>query len=326
MQNRHPLPKATRLLDVPIIHPGLDPSIGANINGPSLIRVPDWVSNPLGRYYLYFAHHKGRNIRLAFADDLKGPWTVHRPGALDLAGSHFVTKDLSVQQGLAGDGWGHFASNDDHIAHIASPHVLIDEDDRVIRMYYHGLMADGDQQSRVATSQNGLNFAAKPQLLGPPYFRVFAYDGWFYAVSWRGVFLRSSSWDGPFEPGPRLPDVENLDQPNRVIRHADVLLRDGVLYVFFTCIDDCPERILCSKISLADDWRKWTATVPWNVLEPELDWEGADISLARSKVGTAYCRCRELRDPCVFVVGDKTYLLYSGAGESGGIGLAELEF
>jgi len=44
----------------PIIYPdmlGLAGELGANINGPSLIRVPDWVERPLGKYYLYFAHH-----------------------------------------------------------------------------------------------------------------------------------------------------------------------------------------------------------------------------------------------------------------------------
>ena len=30
----------------------------ANINGPSVLRVPDWVENPLGQYYLYFAQHR----------------------------------------------------------------------------------------------------------------------------------------------------------------------------------------------------------------------------------------------------------------------------
>ena len=36
-------------------------------------RVPAWVTQPLGRYYLYFSHHKGTFIRLAYADDLKRP-------------------------------------------------------------------------------------------------------------------------------------------------------------------------------------------------------------------------------------------------------------
>ncbi|MFV1980611.1 MAG: hypothetical protein ACC655_05595, partial [Rhodothermia bacterium] len=41
-----------------------------NVNGPSVIRVPDWINSPLGRYYLYFAHHRGSFIRMAYADDL----------------------------------------------------------------------------------------------------------------------------------------------------------------------------------------------------------------------------------------------------------------
>ena len=79
----------TRLVDAPIIGPDLDPSIGHNIQGPSLVRVPHWVAEPLGRYYLYFADHKGSYIRLAYADDLTGPWTVHRPGSLGIEESGF---------------------------------------------------------------------------------------------------------------------------------------------------------------------------------------------------------------------------------------------
>ncbi|MGC2198527.1 MAG: hypothetical protein WA633_00030, partial [Stellaceae bacterium] len=59
--------RAIRLLDRPIITPELHPAIGRNIQGPSAIRVPDWVEHPLGDYYLYFADHKGRYIRLAYA-------------------------------------------------------------------------------------------------------------------------------------------------------------------------------------------------------------------------------------------------------------------
>ena len=64
---------ATRLTDAPIISPATCASIGVNIQGPSLIRVPDWIENPLGRYYLYFADHKGKYIRPAYANDLLGP-------------------------------------------------------------------------------------------------------------------------------------------------------------------------------------------------------------------------------------------------------------
>ena len=78
-----------RLLDGPIITPDMDGRMGSNIAGPSLIRVPDWVEHPLGRYYLYFADHRGLYIRLAYADDLAGPWTMHEPGTLQIEQSHF---------------------------------------------------------------------------------------------------------------------------------------------------------------------------------------------------------------------------------------------
>ena len=74
---------------LPIIGPELDPSIGVNIQGPSLIRVPDWVKDPLGKYYLYFADHKGIYIRLAYADNLLGPWKIHVPRSLQLTDTHF---------------------------------------------------------------------------------------------------------------------------------------------------------------------------------------------------------------------------------------------
>ena len=41
---------ATRLLNEPIIRPHMDDRMGSNINGPALVRVPDWVSDRLGRY------------------------------------------------------------------------------------------------------------------------------------------------------------------------------------------------------------------------------------------------------------------------------------
>jgi hypothetical protein len=48
-------PKVRRLPGSPIIRPDMfSGSDGENINGPSMIRVPDWVKNRLGTYYLYF--------------------------------------------------------------------------------------------------------------------------------------------------------------------------------------------------------------------------------------------------------------------------------
>ncbi len=82
----------------PLILPGQDRSIGDNIQGPSLIRVPDWVDARLGQYYLYFADHKGASIRLAYADALTGPWQIHQPGSLKLPESHCAQTALVPTQ------------------------------------------------------------------------------------------------------------------------------------------------------------------------------------------------------------------------------------
>jgi len=60
-----PVVVVTRLGSGAIITPDMDDRMGGNIQGPSLIRVPDWVENPLGKYYLYFADHRGTYIRMA---------------------------------------------------------------------------------------------------------------------------------------------------------------------------------------------------------------------------------------------------------------------
>ena len=53
---------------------------------PRKVRTEDGISLSVEppRYYLYFAHHKGSYIRLAFADAVAGPWTVYEPGVLSL--------------------------------------------------------------------------------------------------------------------------------------------------------------------------------------------------------------------------------------------------
>ena len=79
-----------RIIDEPIIPPLLLEEIGENVQGPSLIRAPAWLKDPLGKYYLYFADHKGDRIKLAFADKLTGPWTIHPGGTLNLQDSYFL--------------------------------------------------------------------------------------------------------------------------------------------------------------------------------------------------------------------------------------------
>lgn len=274
----------------PVIVPHMDSRMGSNINGPSLVRVPDWLPNPLGQYYLYFAHHQGEYIRLAYADSLVGPWQTYEPGTLKLGESHCIR-------------------------HIASPDVHVDDEARQFRMYFHGPSEGGPQISRVALSEDGIRFVARPEILGLSYFRVFEWDGWHYALGMPGVFYRSHDGLTGFEQGPTLFG-ENM-------RHSALTLDGSVLSVFYSEVGDNPERIKLSKVELTPDWMHWRKSEPVTVIEPETDYEGACLPPEPSVRGWAPRRVRQLRDPAIYREGSKTYLLYSVAGEAG-IAIAEL--
>lgn len=320
--------RVTRLLGAPIITPGLHPSLGKNIQGPSLIRVPDWVHAPLGTYYLYFADHKGSYIRLAYADDLRGPWAVYPHGSLQLADSCFLTtppeapadvvEQIKTRRAslIGRDELPHDLLTELTMPHIASPDVHVDPAHQTIVMYFHGLEGLGQQVTRVATSPDGIQFAAGPEILGRSYFRAFRHHGYTYAMSMPGQFYRSKDGLSAFEEGPLLF--------NRNMRHAALLRREETLYVFWTQVGDTPERILLSRIDVSADWEAWQATESVEILRPERPWEGADAPLAPSVRSVAYGHVNQLRDPAIFVEGDRTYLLYAVAGESG-IAIAEVE-
>ncbi len=322
--------QVTRLIDEPIITPATSPSIGENIQGPSLIRVPAWISDPLGRYYLYFADHKGTYIRLAYADDLAGPWRVHEPGSLQLADSHFPTEPPAVPEGAREKVYARYralgmdpgALPHDPVyemtaPHIASPDVHVDHERQRIVMYYHGLSGFGLQESRVALSADGINFDAREATLGRTYMRAFAWQGMTYVLAMPGIFYRSADGLSAFEQGPQLF--------NKDMRHSAVLRRGNELLVFWTQVGHAPERILLSRIDLSGPWEQWQASDPVEVLRPERSWEGADAPLEPSQRSTAYGRVNQLRDPAIFEEAGRTYLLYAVAGESG-IAIAEVNF
>ena len=268
-------------------------SLGGNINGPSVIRVPSWVHAPLGRYYMYFAHHSGKYIRLAYADALQGPWRIHEPGALRLD-----------QAGAFGN-------------HIASPDVLIDEARQELRMYFHGATSNG-QHTAVATSTNGVAFVASKALLGDPYFRVFRWKDSYYAIAKDG----DSGWGTLYRSADGLTSFESRGRFIRRMRHAAVLVRGDQLLVFYSRAGDAPERIVVATVSLAGDWKEWRESEPIDVIQPQKKYEGVDYPNEPSKYGGGL-RVRQLRDPCIFEEDGHTYLFYTVAGEMG-IAMAEL--
>jgi hypothetical protein len=322
--------RVKRLHDGPIIYPQLDSSLGNNIQGPSLIRVPEWVSNPLGRYYLYFADHKGRYIRLAYADQLTGPWKIYTPGTLKLEQTDFPQKPqaLSAQQvehfkvkmqalGIDAESLPHDPLLELTTPHIASPDVHVDDVNKRIVMYFHGLKRPGYQVSRVATSRDGISFTPSSEDLGKTYMRAFKHQGMTYSLAMPGQFYRSQDGISDFEAGPLLF--------NRNMRHAGVLKRGDNLWVFWTQVGDAPERILMSRIDITKPWMQWQVSETVEVLRPELTWEGADAPVEPSVRSVAYGHVNQLRDPYIFEEAGRTYLLYVVAGESG-IAIAEFYF
>lgn len=319
--------RVERLLDRPIVTPETHPSIGRNIQGPSLIRAPNWVEEPLGKYYLFFADHKGSYIRLAYADELRGPWKVHPPGSLQIEKSHFPVEPPPVDPEAlerakarraatyGGNKLPHSIIKEFTATHIASPDVHVDDENRRILMYFHGLEGFGRQVSRVAVSSDGIDFQARPEILGRTYLRAFRHDGRTFGIAMPGQVYRSDDGLSDFREGPMLfnPDM----------RHCALLKRGDRLFVFWTQVGHAPERILVSEIDLSKPWTEWKETEPVEVLRPERSWEGAALPIEPSIRSVAYGPVNQLRDPAIFEEDGRVFLLYAVAGESG-IAIAEV--
>lgn len=291
---------AERFAENPLITPTTDNGIGTNINGPSVIRVPEWIDDPLGRYYLYFAHHSGDTIRLAYADDLRGPWEVYAPGTLHLSETRFTD-------------------------HIASPDVHVDYTHERIRLYFHGCCGpfehtagEFNQVTDVATAPDGINFTIQGKTLGNSYFRVWEYDGDCYAIANDGHLYKGTEPFAPFER------KQQLFPKNRhfAIRFLDT----NTLQVFLTRRGDRPERIQVAMLNLVPEESEWRADPhpPETVLWPERDYEGGNQPLRSSDRGAVNHPVRALRDPAIFEEDGRTFLFYAIAGEQGIAG-AELQ-
>ena len=274
-----------------------------NINGPSLLRVPKWIEDPKGKYYLYFAHHKGGHIRIAYAENIEGPYTLYKQGILRI-------KEIKEFHN-----------------HIASPDVHVDNKKKEIRMYFHTrylttpVYDNFKQMTYVAFSEDGLTFKHEIIPLARSYLRVFKYKRSYFglgkASNRSGQIYKSKNGIKPFKPGPRvLPGG----------RHFAVYRDKNQLHILYSKAMDVPERILYTRIDLKKKWTEWKPEdgVEYSLLAPKEPWEGADLPFSEPKWGARYERVRQLRDPAWYVENGKIYFLYSIAGESG-IALAMVE-
>lgn len=293
---------------------------GRNINGPTVIKAPSWLKNTPGKYLMYFSHHTGSYIRMAYADKLTGPWKIYEGGVMDLAQ---ITK--------AGLSWGP--------DHVASPEIWIDNEHQELWMYFHTPITpapkfdDPDYQKKVlqqkqatyrATSKDGIVWTTNGRKIAEHYLRVLPAEGggfWGFA---RGGAL-SYSYDGKWlfdnlKPGP----MEHNPITFSMARHVALLKEKDDLLLFYSAIADVPESILVTHIKMdGPDWTRWTASEPKLVLTPETDYEGANLPMKPGTFGSSKDPERGLRDPFVIRDDGKLYLFYTIQGEKG-IACAEL--
>jgi hypothetical protein len=163
--------KVKRFPANPIIRPNMSPRMGGNVNGSSLIRVPDWIENPLGCYYLYFGHHCGTYIRLAYADDLHGRCHLYEPGVLPLAASGFA--------------YNRFARRPCGQRAPATPTLLSRSGPTLGPAAAASLDQGSLDQRRQDYPQPSRALDRRPRLPGAlrPYMRIFRWGGWHCALT-----------------------------------------------------------------------------------------------------------------------------------------------
>ena len=331
----------------PIITPSMfnNSSDGDNINGPSLIRVPSWIptsqrAHPSARYYLYFGNHSGDYIRMAWAANIEGPYSLYNNftspgnrGVLDNNNSDIILRNnITIEEN-----------------HLASPDVIVDNENQRIILYFHSgssFFVDGQEQrnqvSWVSTSQYGLDFNGniEPVHLGSSYFRVFPYDGDLYALDNGGRLNRALNGNNPWaipsnhdltdplwdrSPNNGFADDIPVPRSELRVRHTGARVVGDNLHVFYSRRGEFQERIQLSTIDMsAANWTNWNPSYPpIDILTPNPGWEGGQRSLANSETSDAV-NVNQLRDPDVFQDSDgQIYLIYTGNGE-GGLGIARL--
>jgi hypothetical protein len=306
----------------PLITTSTSRSLGDDIDGPTVVRVPGWVEHPLGRYYMYFAHHMGTFIRLAYADRVEGPWKIYEPGVLDVSDTAFYRPQPDPKENL-----------ENFYTHVASPEIVVDEASRRMLLWVHGWWTDGTmwpvgepaarawarahgygQFTQSGVSTDGLHFAMRPAITRTSYLRVFPLNGIYYALARLGATFRSQDPSASFAAGAN--PFADTPYAGRV-RHVALLRRGDTLYVFFTAIGDAPERVMMSTIDLAGDWRAWKASPAIEVLRPEAAYECPNLPNEPSDAGDVKGPVQQIRDPYLFEDNGRTLLFYSFCGEQG---------
>lgn len=205
---------------------GITDSDADNINGASLIRIPDWLTkdqraDPSAQYYLYFSHHQGNYIRMAWSSSVLGPYTLFNAGNQE--DPSFPGKgvlDLGPEDKME---WVNGAKMQ---GHVASPHVLLDSINQQFILFIHAPsngkgssnFSTESQKTFIGVSHDGLNFNGSiseeeliggvgrgpsgfgmvNQILANAYLKTFEYQDELYGFTNHGVIWKSPSKDKPW--------------------------------------------------------------------------------------------------------------------------------
>ncbi|MDX3328870.1 hypothetical protein PV405_30120 [Streptomyces sp. ME02-6979-3A] len=187
------------------------------------------ISSALGRFHLYYAPHDAPGgICLAYGDSLEGPFTEY-------AGNPIVTNDWQP----------HYK-----VSHVSSPHVLWNEDEKEMWLYFHG----ENTTTRLARSKDGVDFTYDKVVLSTSmlpagstetsYARVFRHDLPARGARYVMLFMLNNTTDHRDIAWGWSPDGRDwafAQEP--LIRHSDVgavnvggphlLTRGGSAYVVY---------------------------------------------------------------------------------------------
>lgn len=358
LNNEEPLITAQMFKDANALE-----SDGQSINSPMVIRLPKWLAkkdrvSPKAKYYMYFAHHGGKYIRMAWAENIEGPWTLHNVSQdTDLDKKGVLSLYTKTEDGY--DSQMRISPQIVTKGHIASGYVVLDHKTKKFILYFHGgqIFVEDDkkklfpQRTFAVLSDDGVNFTEpiQPAVLGESYFVPFEHRGRWYAFGNTGELhsapTEGSMWIAPEGSDPREDLWQHrrclLDElfekyskennisvdPPMMARHVGLHIVGDKMYVLCSAKSDAPERLYLTTFDISDeDCDKWTATDLKIVMTAKTDWEGGNLEPKLSENGKAKTTLNDLRDPFIFEDTDgKLYLFYSGGGEQA-IGVASIEF
>ena len=287
---------------------------------PCLVRRPPFVTATSDDWLLFFGGHWGDTLYVAHSD------------APDAAPEAWTILDTGVTMARVRALAGTSPSAADH---VSSPHVVVDESANELVMWFHCGREASNQTSWYATC-DGLDLTSwsmpasavdtfdDEATSSATYVRPMqlANKTW-VAIGSTGVLWVSSSDDGRggwtrvLDPNWKTPNWT----PENMQRHYCQLVIGDTMHVFYTRLNDVPERIMATHLNLRD--RYWVQAPGVEIIRALYAWEGADLEPTAHGGGGAGSRVNALRDPHLVHDSGRFWLTYAYAGEYG-IGIVDV--